>query len=113
MACFPGDCVVRSGGAPGADTIAAEIADELGLEKDIKSADWDRLGMVAGLARNGQVVDVDEVVAFLDGSSSGSMDAIQKANARGIPVTIYGATGRRVTVDGSVQTSMDLPSGVP
>lgn len=54
------------GGAPGVDTIAAQIATEWGWALREYRANWDRFGKAAGPLRNKEMVDAgaDVVTAF-------------------------------------------------
>jgi hypothetical protein len=81
---------VVSGGAKGADTLAEKFARERGLLPVIFKPDWTRYGKQAGFLRNTDIVDAsDALVAFLTHeNSNGTLDSIQKARARGIPVHV-------------------------
>jgi predicted Rossmann fold nucleotide-binding protein DprA/Smf involved in DNA uptake len=80
---LPRDWTIVSGGAIGPDTWAVEAARALGMpviehlpQDDVYSF------RQARLERNKLVVrDSDAVVAFWDGSSAGTMDAVRKATA--------------------------------
>ena len=82
VASLPSDATIISGGAPGVDTWAIKYADVRSTE--VYPADWDRLGKGAGFARNSTIVEAaDEVYAFWDGLSRGTLDSIQKAAKAG------------------------------
>lgn len=88
----PGDIVIQ-GGAPGADTIADELANLIGLRSLTVRAEWDRLGRRAGPLRNIDMLDLhpDIVLAFhpnLD-ESRGTKHCVEEAIRRGIPVAVY------------------------
>jgi len=88
---IPGTSVFVSGGAAGTDAIAEATARALGLDCLIFIAKWKRDGRAAGLIRNTRLVEaVDEVVAFWDGKSTGTLDVIRKAHQAGKKLTIYG-----------------------
>jgi len=75
------DVEIVSGGAGGVDSWAAKYAK--GPIK-IFYADWDTFGKSAGVKRNTLIVDyADEVYAFWDGLSNGTLDTIRKAAKEG------------------------------
>jgi len=80
---------VIHGGAKGADSIAGEIAEKMGMEVEVFPADWKRYGRGAGPIRNRQMLDahVDLVVWFhLDiESSKGTRNMVTQAMKAGIP----------------------------
>lgn len=89
---LPLDTVIVSGGARGVDTVAEFEANRVGLQTLIFPADWS-LGRWAGYARNRDIVAAaDELVAFWDGYSKGTLHSVELARKRGIPVRIYGPT---------------------
>jgi hypothetical protein len=64
---LPEGSVIIEGGAKGADSIAAKVAGERGLEVLEFAADWDKKGRAAGLIRNQQMLDEgdpDVIYAF-------------------------------------------------
>ncbi len=74
--------MVIHGGARGADRLAGEAAELLGLPVKGYNADWDRLGRSAGAIRNRQMIEdgkPDIVMAFWDGKSPGTKDMISVA----------------------------------
>lgn len=83
----PGEDTVVTGGAEGADTLAHEIAVELGLLTEVYRADWSQ-GKGAGFARNEQMASLgaNACLAFWDGQSHGTADMIERAEKHGIPV---------------------------
>lgn len=92
-----GDVLV-SGGATGADKEGQAAAEWAGHPVVVhrpdpalvKSHGWP----YALLARNTTIAeDCDEMVAFWDGKSRGTQDAIRKARRLGKPVTVYGPDG--------------------
>lgn len=90
---LPKDTVIVHGGAPGADALAADVANEFGFRVIEISADWHKFGNAAGPIRNQWIVDsgADKLFAFPGGR--GTNDMITKCEAAGIPVkrfdTIY------------------------
>lgn len=89
-----GRCLVISGGARGVDTAAEEAADELGYPKKIMHADWDRYGKSAGPKRNYEMVQESDVaMVFWDGKSKGTMDFMNKAKKKGMPMVLFEVSG--------------------
>ncbi len=84
------DAIIISGGARGVDTTAATAGRMCGLEVIEHEPEWERLGRyLAPKARNSTIVnDCDVLVAFWDGTSTGTVDSIEKAKQRGIKVQI-------------------------
>lgn len=81
---LPVGTVVVTGGADGVDKEAIAAAHEVFLSVEIHWPDWDAYGKAAGPMRNTKIVkDCDELVAFWDGSSSGTADVIGKAQRAG------------------------------
>lgn len=79
--------LVVTGGAAGADKIADEIAEELGIDRVIFPANWKGQGKAAGHIRNQRMIDtveVDLVVAFEGGTGTNNM--VKKALKAGIEV---------------------------
>jgi hypothetical protein len=77
------ELIIVSGGAEGPDQIAEQWAHEHGLKAEIFPADWDAFGQAAGPKRNQQIIDAaDSFIAFWDGESTGTMDAIRRAKRK-------------------------------
>ena len=90
---------VVSGGAPGVDTVAADAAHERGLAVTIFLADWDKHDRKAGPLRNKQIVDAsDQIIAFWDGKSRGTLNSILLATNAGKPVKIFDSQGTEIAV---------------
>lgn len=80
---------IVSGGAKGADSIAELLAKWSGKEMIVYYPDWDKYGKQAGFIRNRLVInDSDCVLAFWDLKSKGTLNSIQLATKKGIPVHI-------------------------
>ena len=80
---------VVSGGAKGADSLAAKAAKELDIDVTEIIPDWDRFGKSAGFIRNTEIINsADAVLAFWDGTSRGTKDSIDKAIEIGLEVFI-------------------------
>lgn len=87
--------VIVHGACPtGADAMAAEWADDYGVQAEPHPADWDAYGKAAGPRRNAEMVALgaDLCLAFFKrgAGNRGTGDCAEKALAAGIPV-------RRVT----------------
>ena len=71
---------IVSGGAKGADTLAAQFATEMGIPLLVFKPDYQKSGRGATLVRNTQIIENAEVVfAFWNGQSKGTNDSIKKA----------------------------------
>jgi hypothetical protein len=85
---------VVTGGAPGVDQAAERAARGHGLKVRVYRPDWEKLGRAAGLVRNStMVLESDEVVAFWDGMSRGTLDTIRKARTAAKPVRVFDRAG--------------------
>lgn len=89
---IPRLAVIIHGGAKGADTLAGEIAKELGFTVVPIYAEWDKYGRIAGPIRNRKMLDLkpELVIAFHDDieNSKGTKDCVQEAKRRGISVEV-------------------------
>jgi predicted Rossmann fold nucleotide-binding protein DprA/Smf involved in DNA uptake len=86
---FPPGTVIVSGGAAGADTIAAACAERCGLAVEIHPALWDKHGKRAGFMRNRVIVaNVDRVIAFFgpSGITPGTYSTVRLALEARVPV---------------------------
>lgn len=84
----PGTIVV-SGAARGVDKVAANCARSFGLEV-IEIPFKEGLGKAGGPARNTEIVArCDVMVAFWDGESTGTADAITKARRAGKLLAVF------------------------
>jgi hypothetical protein len=95
---------VITGGARGADALAARSAGRLGVTLQEYPADWSTRGRAAGPLRNQRMLDdgaPDVVFAFTDdiATSRGTRDMCERAAAAGRPVYVVS----RYTPDGSVR----------
>ena len=82
--------VLITGGAPGVDREAARAADLCGIKVVVFLPHWNRWGPAAGQIRNQRVVDkCDRLVAFWDGSSRGTADALRRVQAAGKPFKVF------------------------
>lgn len=71
---------IVSGGAIGADTLAARYAHEKGIQLEVVKPDWYKYPKTAGFVRNKEIVRaVDVVLAFWDGISGGTKDSLNHA----------------------------------
>lgn len=71
---------IISGNARGVDQAAQAAALRAGIPVLIFPAQWEVKGRGAGFIRNQQIVDeADQVIAFWDGKSRGTLDTIHRA----------------------------------
>lgn len=85
--------VLVHGGAPGVDTQAGNIGEELGYEVRVHPADWERYGRAAGPIRNKHMLVMempDLVVAFHRdlAKSRGTANCVEQAKKMNIPIQI-------------------------
>ena len=80
---------IVSGGAKGADSLAAAYAREQGIPLTEFLPDYRRFGRGAPLKRNEQIADyADEALAFWDGVSRGTLHTMRLFEKRGKRVTV-------------------------
>jgi hypothetical protein len=101
---FPRGTRFVSGGARGADRIAAEVARGLGFEVEVMPAFWREGGAYnprAGFERNVRMLErnPDLVLAFWDRKSTGTAHTLREAQARNIPIEIVTPFGFPSGVD--------------
>ncbi len=86
------DCTIVHGACRGADRIAAQEAQKIGLLVEPHPADWDRFGKRAGYVRNAEMAaaGADLCIAFWDGLSEGTGHMMRLALEQGIPVEVVG-----------------------
>jgi len=87
---LPVDSTIVHGNAQGADRIAHQEAQKLGLLVEPHAAEWGSLGKRAGLVRNTMMASLgaDLCLAFWDGRSTGTAHMMTEAEKRGIPVEV-------------------------
>jgi len=90
MKTFPKDTVIIEGEARGADTIAREEAEALGLVVLPFPANWKEQGRAAGPIRNAQMLSEGKpnvVLAFHENidESKGTKDMLKRAQKAGLP----------------------------
>ena len=82
---------IVSGGAFGADKMGEIYAKDNGYTFKVFKADWNTHGKSAGFIRNKQMSDyADALIAFWDGNSSGTLNMIETAKKKGMPVKVVG-----------------------
>jgi len=88
------------GGARGADSLAGDLAAELGCKVRVYHASWQVYGKGAGPIRNRQMVDenpdIVHCLAFhddLEGRSRGTLHMARYAKQNGISVNVYRSDG--------------------
>lgn len=91
----PAYTTIVHGGAPGADSLAGQLAILRGFAVDVFLADWDRLDKAAGHVRNQEMVDsgLHVVHAFPLPSSRGTWDMVRRSRNAGVLVTVWGEDG--------------------
>ena len=91
----PKDIVVIEGGAKGVDSLAGEVAKELGFRLLVYPAEWEKFGKMAGPLRNIEMLEdgkPDLVLAFHAdlSKSKGTAHMVKIAKKKGIEVKIIG-----------------------
>lgn len=82
---------VFSGKASGVDALGEQWAKANGVPVESFPAEWNRYGKMAGPLRNQSMVNrADALIAIWDGKSRGTMDVINRAKVKGIPVFMAG-----------------------
>lgn len=77
------------GGAVGADSLAQMYAARKKIPATIIRPDWNKFGRKAGMLRNIEMIDqVEWLIAFWDGQSRGTKQAIEYAKSKGKRVEI-------------------------
>jgi hypothetical protein len=81
---------IISGGAPGIDTAAIDVAVIDGIPYEVYDAEWDKYGNDAGKIRNRVMADKqpDGLIAIPDRKSIGTYDMINVIRAMSLPVHV-------------------------
>lgn len=88
-----GTPVIISGMAKGPDLWGYHFGKSASIEVREYPADWATLGKRAGMVRNTKMLgDCDHVIAFWDGKSKGTLNTIQGAKRRTLPLRIVTKT---------------------
>ena len=86
------EIIVITGGCRGADTIAENVAKNLGMTVQVFNADWKKYGRAAGPIRNQKMLEEkpDLVIAFHENldNSKGTKDMVNRARKAGIEIMI-------------------------
>lgn len=91
---FDISCII-SGGAKGADALAKKYAEDNTIQYIEFPADWTQYGKSAGPIRNKQIVDeCDIILAFWNGSSKGTLQAINYAKSKNKQTIIVPTTNQ-------------------
>ena len=87
---LPKECdEIVSGGARGIDSCAEEYAKKNGLKVTVFLPEYEKYGKVAPLKRNDQIADyADEVIAFWDGQSRGTIYTVKQFQRLGKKVRL-------------------------
>ena len=96
---LPPGTIIIHGKAPGADTIAGQVAMALGFPVRDYPADWDKHGKAAGPIRNSKMLQkehrldepIDQGLAFHKDieHSKGTWDMVKKLRAKFIPTEVF------------------------
>lgn len=101
---------IVSGGAKGTDTLAERYAFNNKLPIKIFLPDYSRYGKAAPLMRNTEIVDyADQVVAFVDPTSRGTWDSINKAREAHKPLTIISLNDEEEVLESWVREGLCEP----
>jgi hypothetical protein len=80
---------IFSGCANGADSLTLRFAKEYGIDVEEYPAEWNKYGKKAGMLRNSEMLkNAHALIAFWDGKSKGTMNMVEIAKIKGIPVRI-------------------------
>lgn len=80
---------IVSGGAKGIDSDAEAYANANGIKMTVFLPDYARYGRGAPIVRNKQIVDyADEVLAFWDGMSRGTLSVIKYCENQGKKISV-------------------------
>ena len=85
---------IVSGGARGVDSLAEEYAKKNNINLTVFLPEYEKYGRGAPIVRNRQIIEyADEVIAFWDGVSRGTLSALKLAKKLGKPYIIIGMDG--------------------
>ncbi len=80
---------IVSGGAAGVDSCAADYAKENGIRLTVFLPEYEIYGRAAPIVRNKKIVDYsDQILAFWNGSSKGTLAVIKYAEKTGKPCEV-------------------------
>ncbi len=82
----PTPTLLLHGAAAGADTLAAQVAEELGIPTEAYPADWDKFGRTAGPRRNEEMISRKPDLLLAFPGATGTRNMTRQAIAAGIPV---------------------------
>lgn len=86
---LPADTIVVAGGQSGADTIAAELAEELLLHVAVIRAQWRRRGRSAGPVRNAAMLRLQpDIVYAYDTGGPGTFDMRRRTLLAGVELVV-------------------------
>lgn len=83
------DIEIVCGMAKGADLLGKRYAEERGFKVKEFPADWNTHGKKAGPMRNAEMANyADALIAFWDGTSTGTCHMIEKAKQKGLKIRV-------------------------
>ena len=86
---YGNDLEIISGGAEGPDSVAELWCKSKDVKITVFPADFENGGKGAGVKRNSKIIDsADQVIAFWDGKSPGTLDGIIKAKKTKKPIQV-------------------------
>ncbi len=82
--------IIVHGTAPGADSMAGELAKFKEWSEERHPADWEKYGRRAGFVRNKEMVDLgaDVCIGFVHNNSRGASMTVDLAQKAGIPTLV-------------------------
>jgi hypothetical protein len=86
------------------DRWSVEIGESLGMKTRVFQADRLRHGRKAGPISNVEIVsNIDELVAFWDGRSRGTLNTVALATEPGLPMRIFDQAGNILPKEGVLE----------
>jgi len=93
---LPIESTVVTGDAEGVDSLVYLLCTELHIPVDPIKAEWTKYGKAAGMIRNPTIIkQADKVLAFWDGKSKGTKNAIDLARKHKKPLLIIFEDGEK------------------
>ena len=87
---------IISGGAKGVDSLVMRYAEEKGIPTKVFLPQYERYGRAAPILRNRQIAEyADEVLAFWDGESKGTLSCIECFKKQNKPVHVVSGKSQK------------------